>query len=126
MLGIQRAKLIGRKLDDFVAPHLKPRVSELWKAFLNEGEWKAPISLKGADGKQVAVELKAKTNVLPERHLVALSDGPIPAWVQDYAVFLIDVEGFVVAWYAGAQRIHGYSSGDALGKNISCTPPKTI
>lgn len=118
LLGIPREDIIGRKLDDFVAPNLKPRVSELWKAFLDLGEWKEPLRLKGPSG-VLEIEVKARTNVLPARHVVALSRGPIPAWVQDYAVFLLDVDGFVVAWYAGAERIFGYSSAEAVGKNVS-------
>jgi len=119
LLGLPRENIIGRKLDDFVASAVKPRVSDLWQAFLDQGEWKEPLSLKGPEGKPVAVEFKAKTNVLPSRHVVALSSGPIPAWVQDYAIFLMDTDGFVVAWYAGAERIFGYSSQEAIGKNIS-------
>jgi PAS domain S-box-containing protein len=119
LLGLPRENIIGRKLDDFVAPSVKPRVSDLWQAFLEEGEWKAPLSLKGPDGRPLEIEVKARTNVLPARHLVALGHGPIPAWVQDYAVFLMDVEGVVVAWYAGAERIFGYTRAEAVGKNVS-------
>jgi formate hydrogenlyase transcriptional activator len=30
--------------------------------------------------------------------------------VQDYALFLLDADGQIVAWYAGAERIYGYKS----------------
>ena len=43
----------------------------------------------------------------------------IPAWVQDYALFLLNVDGNVAAWYAGAERIYGYTSAEAIGQNVA-------
>ena len=74
----------------------------------------------GPDGKPRDVEYTAKGNVLPVRHVLVLRDKTapaetgqadkdrIPAWVQDYALFLLDVDGRVAAWYSGAARIYGY------------------
>jgi formate hydrogenlyase transcriptional activator len=43
--------------------------------------------------------------------------------MQDYALFLLDVDGQVVAWYAGAERIYGYKSGEVIGQQLSrCYP----
>ena len=42
-----------------------------------------------------------------ERHFRALVQGVI-----DYAIFMLDPEGRVVSWNAGAQRIKGYSADD--------------
>ena len=63
---------------------------------------------------------------MPVRHLLVLRDktkpaeadkdpsqNTIPSWVQDYALFLLDVDGQIVAWYAGAERIYGYKSDEA-------------
>src|SRR5262249_2630294 len=36
--------------------------------------------------------------------------------VKDYAIFVLDLEGQVVTWNAGAQRITGYSADDVVGK----------
>jgi formate hydrogenlyase transcriptional activator len=46
-----------------------------------------------------------------------------PGWVRDYAVFLLDVDGQVVVWYAGAERIYGYKSGEAVGQDVSLFYP---
>ena len=40
--------------------------------------------------------------------------------VQDYAIFVLDLEGAVVTWNVGAQRIKGYSNEEILGRNFSC------
>jgi PAS domain S-box-containing protein len=43
----------------------------------------------------------------------------VPSWLQDYALFVLDVDGKVVAWYAGAERIYGYKSQEAVGHPAS-------
>ena len=39
--------------------------------------------------------------------------------VQDYAIFLLDPEGHVRSWNAGAQRIKGYTADEIVGKHFS-------
>src|SRR3982751_4530857 len=39
--------------------------------------------------------------------------------VQDYAIFMIDVEGVVCSWNAGAQRIKGYTREEIIGRHFS-------
>jgi formate hydrogenlyase transcriptional activator len=127
LLGLPREKIIGRKLDDFTEPGFKPVISDRWKAFLEEGQQEGTLQLVGPDGSPRVVEYLAKGNVLPVRHVLVLRDktktpgdkSGIPAWVQDYALFLLDVEGQVVDWYAGAERIYGYKSGEIVGQFVS-------
>src|ERR1022692_2890951 len=47
----------------------------------------------------------------------------IPSWVQDYALFLLDVGGRIVTWYSGAQRIYGYKTDEATGQHVSFLYP---
>jgi formate hydrogenlyase transcriptional activator len=138
LLGLSREKIVGRKLDDFTEPSFRPQISQLWRAFLEHGEQEGTLRLASSDGSLREVEYTAKGNVLPVRHVLALRDktkpsrteglakadeDQIPSWVQDYALFLLDVDGMVVAWYSGAQRIYGYESEDALGKHLSFLYP---
>jgi PAS domain S-box-containing protein len=39
--------------------------------------------------------------------------------VKDYAIFMLDTDGRVVSWNAGAQRIHGYAAPDIIGRHLS-------
>jgi len=39
--------------------------------------------------------------------------------VQDYAIFMLDPEGRVSSWNAGAQRIKGYQASEIMGKHFS-------
>jgi diguanylate cyclase (GGDEF)-like protein/PAS domain S-box-containing protein len=40
--------------------------------------------------------------------------------VHDYAIFMLDPQGQVVSWNAGAERIKGYSARQIVGHNFSC------
>ena len=39
--------------------------------------------------------------------------------VRDYAIFLLDPEGHVLTWNAGAEFIKGYAKDEILGKHFS-------
>ena len=43
--------------------------------------------------------------------------------VAGYAIFMLDVDGKVVTWNAGAQRIKGYSAAEILGRHFSVFYP---
>ena len=125
-------------MDDFAEPGFRPQISERWRAFLEKGEQQGTLLLVGPDGGPRDVEYTAKRNVLPVRHLVVLRDktadapggGPgqayqdssqsgVPAWVRDYALFLLNVDGHIATWYSGAERIYGYQSDEAVGQPAS-------
>lgn len=44
--------------------------------------------------------------------------------ISDYAVFSIDVDGRILLWNQGAQRLFGYSEAEALGKHFSLVYPQ--
>ena len=39
--------------------------------------------------------------------------------VIDYAIYMLDIEGYIISWNAGAERIKGYSRSEAIGKHFS-------
>ncbi|MDY7004625.1 MAG: PAS domain S-box protein [Cyanobacteriota bacterium] len=39
--------------------------------------------------------------------------------VQDYAIFMLDADGYVVSWNSGAERIYKYQSEQVIGKHLS-------
>lgn len=44
--------------------------------------------------------------------------------VRDYAVFLLDTEGFIISWNQGAQRLKGYLLDEIIGKHFSIFYPE--
>jgi PAS domain S-box-containing protein len=45
--------------------------------------------------------------------------------VRDYAIFMIDPEGYILTWNEGARRIKGYEADEIIGKSISTFYPKS-
>ena len=43
--------------------------------------------------------------------------------VSDYAIFMLDVNGIVASWNAGAQRIKGYAANEIIGRHFSTFYP---
>src|SRR6202012_386385 len=39
--------------------------------------------------------------------------------VQDYAIFMLDPNGYIMSWNLGAEHIKGYTEEEAIGKHIS-------
>ena len=50
-----------------------------------------------------------------EERLRLLLDG-----VKEYAIYMLDPDGRVVSWNAGAQNLNGYRAEEVLGKHFSC------
>ena len=132
LLGLPREEIIGRGLDDFA------EISERWSAFLKEGHQAGTLNFVGPDGVSRDVDYLAKANVLPARHLLALRDSAtgtvggatvgrdedtfpssVPASALDFALFLMDADGKIAAWYEGAERIYGYKSAEVIDQPVS-------
>ncbi len=47
--------------------------------------------------------------------------------VDDYAIFALDPDGYILSWNAGAQRFKGYTADEIIGKHFSIFyPPERI
>ncbi|WP_119629086.1 sensor histidine kinase [Methylocaldum marinum] len=62
---------------------------------------------------QVAIEQKEELRASDERFRL-LVDG-----VRDYALFMLDPDGRIVSWNAGAERIKGWSADEVIGRHVS-------
>ena len=76
----------------------------------------ACLIIVGVAGWVTLSDLKARRDaqVAGEERTRLLIEG-----VQDYAIFLLDPQGTVVSWNAGAERIKGYRADEVVGKNFS-------
>ena len=46
---------------------------------------------------------------------------------RDYAIFMLDVNGFIVTWNPGAEKIKGYRADEIIGRHFSCFyPPEQV
>jgi PAS domain S-box-containing protein len=44
--------------------------------------------------------------------------------VDDYAIFALDPDGYILSWNAGAQRFKGYTASEIIGKHFSIFYPR--
>jgi PAS domain S-box-containing protein len=135
LLGLSRQKIIGRPVADFAESGFEPQISQLWKTLQDQGEQEGTLRLAGAGESPRDVEFTARSNVLPVRHVLVLRDknapaetedasaDRIPSWVQDYALYLLDIDGRVAAWYSGAERIYSYPADESINQHVSSLYP---
>jgi PAS domain S-box-containing protein len=47
--------------------------------------------------------------------------------IQDYAILMLDADGYLISWNEGAEKIQGYTADEILGSHFSCFyPPEAI
>jgi PAS domain S-box-containing protein len=94
LLGESREDVIGRPLQELLAPGMGDRLEAIWRAFLEGGGHAGPFELPGAGG---PVDVALTANLLPGRHLLLLApSGELPAAVE--------ANGVRLAASAGARR----------------------
>ena len=72
LLGRSRKELVGRSVDDLLAPEMGERLEKVWGAFREGGGHAGPFSLApGAASGQV--DIGVTSNLLPGRHLLLLA-----------------------------------------------------
>lgn len=128
LLGLLKERIVGRPIAEFAQAATKLGLSTLFKALRANSEQQGTFSLLSSDEPVREIEYHAKGNVLPGRHLLLLGDRAkpvdIPKSAQDYAFYLLDTDGHIAAWYAGAERIFGYKNVEVAGKDMSILYPK--
>jgi PAS domain S-box-containing protein len=46
--------------------------------------------------------------------------------VSEYAIFMLDANGFVTTWNSGAERIKGYAASEIIGQHFSTFYPRSV
>ncbi|MFF2521053.1 PAS domain-containing sensor histidine kinase [Streptomyces liangshanensis] len=63
----------------------------------------------------------------PRKQAAPLADAAFSLLVQgvlDYGIFMLDPQGYVISWNAGAERIKGYSAAEIVGNHFSVFYPE--
>jgi len=123
LLGRLKEQIIGHPVAEFAEASSKPTLVQIFKTLGVNGEQEGTFRLLASDDSVREISYHVKGNVLPGRHLLLLSDKTTPVdpskAAQDYAFYLLDTEGRIAAWYAGAERIYGYKNSEVSGQDTS-------
>jgi PAS domain S-box-containing protein len=82
----------------------------------------AALGDSDASARRVA-ELQQKLEILEKEkilHQTAQQLQLLVEAVHDYAIFMLEPDGRIRTWNAGAQRIKGYKASEIIGKHFSC------
>jgi len=142
--GYTREDLIGKMVDELVPKGLRGRHAsnrENYGAHPSERQMGAAIELSGLrkngtefpvdimlkpleteDGPAVLSFVRDTTEQRVAQDALRITDQrmrSIVEGVRDYAIFLLDSEGYILTWSPGCERIKGFSHDDIIGKHFS-------
>ena len=142
--GYTREELVGMKVEELVPKRLRgahPSHRENYQAHPRERQMGAAMELSGLrkDGTEFPVDIMLKpmesefgpivlSFVRDTTEQRAVQDAmrnkdqqmrSIVESVRDYAIFLLDREGYILTWSPGGERLNGYTADDIIGKHFS-------
>src|SRR6476620_11573986 len=71
-----------------------------------------------ADSKEVSLEIKEFMMVDAKREQLELLHKQMISEIQDYAIVLLDIDGTILSWNSGVERIKGYKEHEIIGQNF--------
>jgi formate hydrogenlyase transcriptional activator len=93
--------------DESALPTVKPDHWQLWR----ENDPETTLAVNSGRQALAVREKPAGSN--------GYTTGHTPSMAQKPAPYLLDIEGRIAAWYAGASELYGYSPNEALNKTAS-------
>jgi PAS domain S-box-containing protein len=130
MFGLRREELIGKEISMLVPGWTGRAVSassplELVGRGKNHVEFPIEISVSPLQTEDGLLLISAMRNITERRkadHALLESEARFRMLVEnvvDYAMYMLDVDGNIISWNPGAERIHGYRSDEIIGKHLS-------
>src|ERR1039457_2919684 len=144
LFGYEQAELVGMSIEALVPERVRrnhPSHRENYNAHPRARQMGAALNLFGLrrDGTEFPVDIMLKPRQAASGPIVlsfvrdateqrAVQDElrrqdqqirSIVESVHDYAIYMLDADGYVITWNAGGERIKGYTADEILGKHFS-------
>ena len=145
LFGYREAELIGKPIENLVPQRFRghhPSHRENYHAHPRARQMGAALNLSGLrkDGSEFPVDIMLKPLSTPEglavlsivrdvteqreaQSLLRRKDLQLRSLlegVRDYAIYLLDKDGYVTTWNPGAERIKQFTPDEIIGKQFSC------
>lgn len=148
MFGYERGELLGQSIEILVPERFRGRHPQRRESYANHptsrpmgvglelfgrrkdgSEFPVDIMLSPVEGAEGPMFLSVVRDVTEQRaaqealHRTEQQLLMLVENVPDHAIFLVDAEGRIQTWNAGAERIKGYKADEIIGQNISVFYP---
>ena len=143
LLGVERSRLIDRRFGLFVAVETGPVFTAfLGKVFTSPVKEECEVMLLKEGNSPHFVHVEAIANPSGQECRIVVMDITERRraqdalrkseelfriqveCVKDTAIFMLDAQGNVLNWNAGAERLKGYRAEEIIGKHFSCFYPE--
>jgi PAS domain S-box-containing protein len=130
MYGYSRQDAVGQVSSDLLKTRNPSGHDVAYEQVTRDGHWEGRLVQTRRDGTELYVDarwaLDAVENTILEvnrevtEHIrLAERFELLVASVAEYAIFLLDTDGTVATWNAGARRIKGYEEAEIVGRNYA-------
>jgi PAS domain S-box-containing protein len=65
-------------------------------------------------------DITKKKQIEDELHFTQERTSMIIDNIKDYAIIMLNPEGYIATWNSGAEQLHGYKTDEIIGQHISC------
>src|SRR5581483_7427250 len=129
MYGFSGSEALGQVSSELLKTRYPHGVDIAYTEVTRDGTWEGPLVQTRKDGREVYVDARwafdADAGIILEvnrdvtrHHMMQERFELLVQSVEEYAIFIIDRDGKVVTWNAGARRIKGYEESEIVGKNF--------
>jgi PAS domain S-box-containing protein len=135
LYGFASEEAIGRSSHSLLQTKFPVDFVELSSKLLNDGYWSGELRHICKDGREVIVDsrmhLLGNTVLEANRDITALRENEVRlSWLasiidsSDDAIVSKNLNGVIMSWNSGAERVFGYTGEEAIGQPITIVIPK--
>jgi PAS domain S-box-containing protein len=129
MYGFSRSEALGKVSHALLKTRFPAEGEIAYQEVIRTGSWEGPLIQTRKNGTQVYVDARWAADVeagiilevnrdVTRHHDVSERFELLVRTVAEYAIFMLDRDGNVVTWNAGARRIKGYEEAEVVGRNF--------